>query len=97
LIAPARNAIRYEQRYFEKQGHSTSPFSGEPRPALEEAWHDLLSGMNIRVSEEYLTPYKAKSLPLAGGGYAAQLGMYHELHCLVGDSTGIQVRKLTKV
>ncbi|EPE30942.1 hypothetical protein GLAREA_03909 [Glarea lozoyensis ATCC 20868] len=81
-MSPARDAIRYEQRYFEKQGHVTSPFSGEPRPALEEAWHNLLSGMNIRVSEEYLTPYGAKSLPLAGGGYAAQLGMYHELHCL---------------
>jgi len=81
-ISPASNAIRYERRYFEKQGHATSPFSGAPRPELEEAWHDLLSGMNIKVSEEYLTPYNATSVPLVGGGYVAQLGMYHELHCL---------------
>jgi hypothetical protein len=96
MVAPARDAIRYEQRYFEKQGHATSPFSGDPRPALEEAWHNLLSGMNIRVSEEYLTPYNAKSLPLAGGGYAAQLGMYHELHCLVSFTARILVFELMK-
>ncbi|KAL1600857.1 hypothetical protein SLS60_007245 [Paraconiothyrium brasiliense] len=39
--------------------------------------------MNIRVSEEYFSQYRAQSAKLSdGSGYAAQLGVYHELHCL---------------
>ncbi|KAG9236805.1 hypothetical protein BJ875DRAFT_204094 [Amylocarpus encephaloides] len=82
ISSPARDAIRYEMRYFEKLGHLTSPFAGPPRPAADEAWHNLLSGMNIRVPKEYVEKFNATSLSLADGGYAAQLGMYHELHCL---------------
>jgi hypothetical protein len=52
--------------------------------------HDLLPtmlmalGMNIRVSEEWLQLSGADSIHLAdGSGVLVQLGVYHELHCLV--------------
>jgi hypothetical protein len=45
---------------------------------------DLPLGMNIRVPEEWLTPFGAESVHLAdGSGVLVQLGVYHELHCLV--------------
>lgn len=46
-------------------------------------WNQQL-GMNIRISEKWLTPFGAKSIKLSDGpGVIAQLGVYHELHCLV--------------
>ena len=47
LLAPAQDAIQYEQRYFEKYGHITSPYSGAPSSALDDAWHRLLEGKYI--------------------------------------------------
>lgn len=45
--------------------------------------------MNIRVSTEWLAQYGVESIPLAdGSGVVAQLGVYHELHCLVIDMHG---------
>ena len=39
---------------------------------------------NIRVSKSDLDFHNVTSLPLAdGSGYASQLGVFHELHCLV--------------
>lgn len=40
--------------------------------------------MNIRVSEDWLDHSGAESIHLAdGSGVLVQLGLYHELHCLV--------------
>lgn len=39
----------------------------------------------MRVSEDDLRFYDVSSIPLAdGSGYAAEFGVFHELHCLVG-------------
>ena len=41
--------------------------------------------IRIRVSRADLAYYNLTSVPLAdGSGYAAELGVHHELHCLVG-------------
>ncbi|KAI1387573.1 uncharacterized protein F4822DRAFT_406969 [Hypoxylon trugodes] len=81
--SPARSVVRYETTYFEKYGHWSSPFSQKPSPELDAAWSKQLSGMNIRVSREWLEPYGVDSVHLAdGSGVLAQLGVYHELHCL---------------
>ncbi|KAI1759590.1 hypothetical protein GGR53DRAFT_527080 [Hypoxylon sp. FL1150] len=81
--SPAEDAIKYEFRYFDKYGHLTSPFSRKPGPELDSAWSNQLSGMNIAVSEVWLRPYNVDSVHLAdGSGVLAQLGVYHELHCL---------------
>jgi hypothetical protein len=43
--------------------------------------------MNMRVDADWLEPYNATSIKLKdGSGYVAQLGMYHELHCVVSSS-----------
>ncbi|KAF7532289.1 hypothetical protein G7054_g8111 [Neopestalotiopsis clavispora] len=81
--SPAQDAIQYQTTYFDKYGHLTSEFSKKPGPELDQAWHDQLSGMNIRVSEDWLKPFEAQSVRFAdGSGVLAQLGVYHELHCL---------------
>ncbi|KAI1190177.1 hypothetical protein F5B17DRAFT_427823 [Nemania serpens] len=83
FLSPADDAVQYETTYFDKYGHLTSPFSKEPGPELDAAWHQQLAGMNIRVSTEWLAQYGVESIPLAdGSGVVAQLGVYHELHCL---------------
>lgn len=42
----------------------------------------------MRVSLSDLQYYNLTSIPLAdGSGYAAELGVFHELHCLVGPFT----------
>ncbi|OTA92755.1 hypothetical protein M434DRAFT_31512 [Hypoxylon sp. CO27-5] len=81
--SPAGEIIQYELRYFEKYGHLSSPFAQKPGPELDAAWHDQLSGMNIRVSKQWLELFDVESVHLAdGSGVLAQLGVYHELHCL---------------
>ncbi|KAI2768969.1 hypothetical protein F4815DRAFT_489826 [Daldinia loculata] len=81
--SPARSTVEYETTYFEKYGHLSSPFSKKPGPELDAAWHKQLSGMNIRVSKDWLEPFDAESIHFAdGSGVLAQLGVYHELHCL---------------
>jgi hypothetical protein len=82
--SPASRVIQYKTTFFDKYGHLSSPFSQGPGPELDKAWHNQLLGMNIRVSQEWLDPFDAKSVRLAdGSGVVAQLGFYHELHCLV--------------
>ena len=38
---------------------------------------------NIRVEKQDLDDVGLDSIQLAEGGYVAQLGVFHELHCLV--------------
>ena len=42
--------------------------------------------VNIRVSEQDLAAVNLTSIPLTDGDYVAQLGVYHELHCIVRGS-----------
>ncbi|KAF2711444.1 hypothetical protein K504DRAFT_489325 [Pleomassaria siparia CBS 279.74] len=83
-LSPAESTVRYNSTYFNKYGHlGGNPFSQPPGPELDEAWHRLLAGMNIVVSPKWLDPFGAGSVRLAdNSGVLAQLGLYHELHCL---------------
>ena len=74
-------------------------YAGDPSPELDLAWHYLFEGMqlltcpkivteqaldnNIRVEKPDLDDLGLDSIQLADGGYVAQLGVFHELHCLV--------------
>ncbi|KAK4176280.1 hypothetical protein QBC36DRAFT_239196 [Triangularia setosa] len=61
----------------------TEKFLGEPRPELDQAWHELLDGTLIYFSEEELKKAgNAKSISRKGGGYVGGLGVSHSLHCL---------------
>ncbi|KAI5364409.1 hypothetical protein J4E82_011476 [Alternaria postmessia] len=75
-------AFRQDSRVFPLTVAGT-PFAGFPSPELDQAWHGLLEGTVIKVSEEDLAYYNVTSLPLAdGSGYASEIFMTHELHCL---------------
>ncbi|KAF2206739.1 hypothetical protein CERZMDRAFT_52560 [Cercospora zeae-maydis SCOH1-5] len=55
---------------------------GDPTPAWEDAMHNLLEGTLIRVSQEELDILGEDSVPLTDGGFAAGLGVAHNLHCV---------------
>lgn len=40
--APARDAVSYETVTFANDLDAESPYIGEPRPELHNAWHNLL-------------------------------------------------------
>ena len=61
-----------------------NPFTGPPRPELDAAWHDLFEDVRIRVTRADLDFYGVDSVRLRdGSGFVAELGVWHELHCLV--------------
>lgn len=63
-----------------------SPFAGPPSPSIDQRWHDLLSSISLRVSEDELQRSNQTSVALpVGGGYMAWLGVYHQLHCIVRE------------
>ncbi|KAI5859361.1 hypothetical protein GGS23DRAFT_324159 [Durotheca rogersii] len=76
------SAFRQHNRVFPLTVVGT-PFAGDPSTELDQAWHALLEGTTIRVSKEDLDYYNVTSLPLAdGSGFASELFVTHELHCL---------------
>lgn len=44
--------------------------------------HDLMAGTLLRISEDELDQHGFDSIPLKDGGYAAGLGVAHNLHCV---------------
>lgn len=74
--------ISYESTAF--TAFQDSPFTGIPSLENDRAWHDLMENMTIRVSREELELGNQTSVPLPNGGYMAWLGVFHELHCVVG-------------
>ncbi|KAM0797307.1 hypothetical protein BDR22DRAFT_892409 [Usnea florida] len=85
LYSPANNALRWKLHEFHSGDGHEGPFSGYPRPELEEAWEGLLGKMNVRFSLEDLKVFDreedAVQLP-DGSGYAGTLNIYHEIHCV---------------
>lgn len=76
------NELSYQHRVISVNLHDNN-FAGLPRPELDAAWHEFFEKNHIRVSKADLDFHNITSLPLAdGSGYAGQLGVFHELHCL---------------
>ena len=62
-----------------------NPYAGPPGSEIDQAWSNLLEPMNIRVTEAELKRTGQSSVALPeGGGSLAWLGVFHELHCIVG-------------
>lgn len=55
-----------------------NPYCGQPTEKRDHAWHELLAGMNIRVSGEELSTNSKTSLPIVDGkgGYYVTLGKF---------------------
>ncbi|KAF2163208.1 hypothetical protein M409DRAFT_57512 [Zasmidium cellare ATCC 36951] len=82
LPLSARDAIELELRPFETKTRD-NPFTGDPRPELDKAWHGLLENDIIQVSFEDLESLNLRSIELAdGSAEIASLSVYHALHCL---------------
>jgi hypothetical protein len=73
--------VKHEFKLYDK--FNESPFAGNPSQEVDEAWHNLMLNMSIRVSKEELEAHGQTSVELPGGGYLAWLGVFHELHCVV--------------
>ncbi|KAI2464124.1 hypothetical protein F4781DRAFT_414162 [Annulohypoxylon bovei var. microspora] len=74
--------VTYVNKWL-KGDPDTPKFVGQPRPEMDQAWHDLLSATAIRLSEdELLLANNATSIKHKDGGYVGGLGISHSLHCV---------------
>ncbi|RYP12050.1 hypothetical protein DL767_011488 [Monosporascus sp. MG133] len=79
---PAREGLLWEERRF-PTNIVDNPFTGDPRPELDEAWYRLPLNDNIRVSKDYLDELNLTSIYTKDGSEGiASLSVYHSLHCL---------------
>ncbi|KAF8865831.1 hypothetical protein BDZ45DRAFT_683824 [Acephala macrosclerotiorum] len=80
----ARSAMNFEAKVYDVPGEVKSPYVGQPRPELDQAWHDLLQYQNIRISADEMERLGRleDSIELPGGGYFGSLMVYHQLHCI---------------
>ncbi|KAF7864307.1 uncharacterized protein EAF02_010275 [Botrytis sinoallii] len=69
------------QQYFELAEFSV--YAGAPSRDLDNAWQELLSGINIRVSQRELERTNQTSVTLLNGqDHLAWLEAFHQLHCV---------------
>ncbi|KAI0886763.1 uncharacterized protein GGS22DRAFT_186836 [Annulohypoxylon maeteangense] len=74
--------VRYVNRNLTRDFDS-SKFLGNPRLELDKAWHGLLNGTAIHISEEdVLRVHASNAVRLKDGGYIGGLGVMHSLHCI---------------
>ncbi|KAI1630920.1 hypothetical protein F4809DRAFT_658881 [Biscogniauxia mediterranea] len=79
---PHYEGLVWEQRKF-PTSLVDNPFSGNPRPELDEAWHNLLRNDNIKVPKTYLEELNLTSVYTKDEMYGiVSLSVYHSLHCL---------------
>ncbi|KAI2637706.1 hypothetical protein GGS26DRAFT_544846 [Hypomontagnella submonticulosa] len=81
MLSPAESAIRYTVEI-----HSTSdpsPFTGPPRPEVDQAWSHLLRSTMVKLSEDEMRMMNKTSIALRDGtGYIGYLESLHMLHCV---------------
>ncbi|KAF2260274.1 hypothetical protein CC78DRAFT_501936 [Lojkania enalia] len=85
IYSPATEALRYEKKRLWRDIDGPNPFSGSPRPELDKAWHDILDPITIKVTADELFQFAEGDSSIAlkdGSGYIAEMGVYHELHCV---------------
>ncbi|KAI0480020.1 hypothetical protein F4859DRAFT_478156 [Xylaria cf. heliscus] len=79
---PDPKGLRWENRRF-PTNIVNNPFTGDPRPELDEAWDRLLQNDNIRVPKNYLEELNLTTIyTLDGSEGIVSLSVYHSLHCL---------------
>ncbi|KAI1129775.1 hypothetical protein F5Y10DRAFT_145402 [Nemania abortiva] len=84
--SPAHKVVKYEiSSEHGLDPHSHSNYSGPPTDEQDRAWDHLIRPVFFKASREELEragESVENSIELVGGGYAATLGVHHELHCL---------------
>ncbi|KAI1275616.1 hypothetical protein F5Y07DRAFT_368982 [Xylaria sp. FL0933] len=84
--SPANNVIEYEVVQVDgMEAYGRSTYAGPPSPDQDAAWDHLVRPSFFRASLEDMK-HAGESIDdaveIADGGYVAELGVYHELHCL---------------
>ncbi|KAK7948428.1 uncharacterized protein PG986_009314 [Apiospora aurea] len=85
IYSPATSAIRYEKKRLWRDIDGPNPFTGKPRPELDQAWRDIIAPITIKVSADELARFSEGDSTISfkdGSGYIAEMGVYHELHCV---------------
>ncbi|KAI1409257.1 hypothetical protein F5Y13DRAFT_182154 [Hypoxylon sp. FL1857] len=85
IYSPATSVIRYEKKRLWRDIDGSNPFTGKPRPEFDEAWRNIISPITIKVSGDELVQFSEGDSTIAfkdGSGYIAEMGVYHELHCV---------------
>ncbi|KAI0102797.1 hypothetical protein GGR51DRAFT_573823 [Nemania sp. FL0031] len=82
-FSPAEEALEHVALKDLGYEQSPSPYTGEPRPELDQAWSHLLRPTLLRMTEEDMVKMNKTSLALLdGSGYVGYLEAFHMLHCL---------------
>lgn len=85
LFIPALPGVKIRYVPIAPPDLPSSPYAGPPSESVDQAWHDLLKDMNIRVTTEELEKSDQKSISLPeGGGHMVWIGAHHQLHCIAG-------------
>ncbi|KZT31466.1 hypothetical protein SISSUDRAFT_995092 [Sistotremastrum suecicum HHB10207 ss-3] len=81
--APARDAIRYEQKVFDELGTRTI-YHGPPNDETDQAWYDLYMVGLSRITKEEAAMLPNWTEPIVGDEdhYIITLDYIHQLHCL---------------
>lgn len=86
LFLPALPDLHIEyQKRLEWVDPRPHPFNLPASDALDTAWEDLLYSLNVRVRPhemDLINETMANRARVTGDGYAAAMGIWHELHCL---------------
>ncbi|KAI0486504.1 hypothetical protein F4859DRAFT_470572 [Xylaria cf. heliscus] len=84
--SPADDVLDYELVQIDGIGtYGRSTYAGPPSPEQDAAWDDLVRPSFFRASLEDMENAGESiddAVKIADGGYVAELGVYHELHCL---------------
>ncbi|KAI1116760.1 hypothetical protein F5Y14DRAFT_32369 [Nemania sp. NC0429] len=84
--SPANDVLDYQLDQIDGIGaYGPSSYAGPPSPEQDAAWDKLVRPSFFRASREDME-HAGESIDdavkIADGGYVAELGVYHELHCL---------------
>ncbi|KAK4863217.1 hypothetical protein LT330_001995 [Penicillium expansum] len=81
--SPIQGAVSYEKTWYDGSLGNRNRYIGEPRPELEEAWHELTVNNNLKLTQSELQKLNKSAIELSdGSGYFGQVMVYHHLHCL---------------
>ncbi|VTT64839.1 unnamed protein product [Fusarium fujikuroi] len=90
VYSPVEELVHYKNLVFTTGfGSERTPYQGPPTPERDALWDDLYLNFGIsRIPRDSAAKLMNKTLPIPGepGQYVIELNVFHQLHCLVGDT-----------